>query len=419
MAKKKKNTKPTNLSGAEKKSASQKKVGDKKSSKKIPTKKESVKKSKSDLTKKGSKKKTPLKKETKKKTGGGGKKGEKENKLKKGAGFSSNNFNYIRALIWREYGLDYVSYFDPKFINIVRAVYNECKAAGQECTDSQILIFYDEISENPNRDYPYIDEDLYTNPTPYYQILDVKFDLFPAYLWVISEMIMPPPSEFIVTSYVNNKEGSADKGYRKYFKEFVDWCNEAMRNQYGSEVNSDDIDIYIKFTKPEYKEEKQKWETEIIICNSDGEPESFGFEPKGRMSGHDVEDEFEKPIEEKEEKTHEEEGIKPVEEKEITPEEAKKSKENNEKLFSLLLKMKKKKEQLESKEKAKVKKKIEAKRKKVDVQANKQKELKRLKEIKKEFEKSIILYKKIGDKKRMNKALKDLDVIMNKIKKLG
>lgn len=415
MAKKKKNIKP--VKGAVKKTVPQKKTGDKKSSskeKKTPSK---DKDKKSKLTPKGStKKKTSSikKKDTKKKVGGGGKK----SKVKKGSGFSSNNFNYIRALIWREYGLDYVSYFDPKFINIVRAVYNECKSAGQDCTDKEILLFYDDILENPKRDFPYIDEDLYTTPIPYYQLLDVEFSLFPAYLWIFSPMIIPTPSEFIITSYVNNKEGSADKGYRKYFKEFVDWCNEAMRNQYGSEVDSEDIDIYIKFSKPEFLESKQRWETEIIICDSDGNPESFGFEPKGRMSGHDVEEEFEIPTEKK----TDEEGIvtpTPIEEKPITPEEAKKLKENNEKLFGLLLKLKKKQQQLERKEKTKVKKKISVKRKKVDIQKQKKEELNRLKDIKKELEKSIRLYKKIGDKKRMNKALKDLDGIISKIKKLS
>ncbi len=418
MAKKKKNIKPVKKSGAEKKSASPKKAGakkiptpsQKKTSKKKPTKptKPELKKSKSP------KKKTPLKNKGKEKSkkeniGGGG-------KARSGAGFSSNNFNYIRSLIWREYGLDYVSYFDPKFINIVKAVYNECKSAGAECTDREILIFYDDIFHNPNRDFPYIDEDLYTDAIPYYQLLDVEFNLFPAYLWIFSPMIIPPPSEFIITSYVNNKDGSADKGYRKYFKEFVDWCNEAMRNQYGSEVSSDDIDIFIKFTKPEFLEDKQRWETEIFICNADGERESFGFEPKGRMTDHDVDDEFEKPIE----KTQEEKDIIAKEEEIIiTPEEAKRLKENNEKLFNLLLIMKKKKEQLERKEKNKIKKKVAVKRKKVDVQKQKNDELKRLQVIKKELEKSVLLYKKISDKKRMSKALKDLDAVLAKIKKLS
>jgi hypothetical protein len=136
------------------------------------------------------------------------------------------------------------------------------------------------------------------------------------------------------------------------------------------------------------------------------------------MTEHDVEGEFEIPTE----KIHEEEGLKPIDEKKeeekISPKEAKRLKENNEKLFSALINMKKKKEQLEKKVKAKAKKTVEVKRKKVDVQANKQKELKRLKEIKKEFEKSILFYKKIGDKKRMSKSLKDLDAVMIKIKKL-
>lgn len=395
----------------------------KKKHKIIPAKKKSVDKKSVDKkqVKKvsantGKKKTTPKKaskkpnKVTKKKTP----KQNQDSKLKKGAGFSSNNFNYIRSLIWRENQFDYVSYFDPKFINIVRAVYNECKAAGQECTDKHILLFYDDILANPNRDFPYIDEDLYTNPIPYYQLLDVEFAQFPAYLWIYSPMMMPPPSEFIITSYVNSKDGSGDKGYRKYFKEFVDWANEAMRNSYGSEVSSDDIDIFIKFTMPEYKEDKQRWETEIIICNADGETESFGFVPKGRMEGHDVEDEFEKPIE-KEEKFEE---IPPIEEKK-SKEQIIIDKEKNEKLFNLLLKMKKKKDELERKLKSKSKTKIKVQRKKIDIQKQKQDELKRLQVIKREIEKNIKLYMKLKDKNRLNKSLNELDKLMAKIKKLS
>lgn len=412
MAKKKKNIKPVKSGAAKKSATPQKKTGNKKSSesKKSQSKKKPDPKKKT--PQKNKKGKKPQPKKGSKKTGGGG------DKVRKGAGFSSNNFNYIRSLIWREYGLDYISYFDPKFISIVKAVYNECKSAGSECTDREILLFYDDILQNPKRDYPYIDEDLYTTPIPYYQLLDVEFSLFPAYLWIYSPMIIPPPSEFIITDYVNNKEGSAEKGYRKYFKEFVDWANEAMRNQYGSEIDSEDIDIYIKFSKPEFIESKHRWETEIIICTADGEPESFGFEPQGRMTDHDVEGEFEKPVDKKIEEIPTEEKL-PIEEKQISPEEAQKLKQTNEKLFNLLLKMRKKQQQLESKEKTKIKKKVAVKRKKVDVQKQKANELKRLKEIKKEHEKSILLYKKIGDKKRMNKALKDLDAIIRKIKKLG
>lgn len=407
MAKKNKNIKPTN--------------------KKIVADKKSVKKqvNKSSKSNKSVQKKTPSKKintkkpnkVTKKKTPSTKKKDERS-KVKKGAGFSSNNFNYIRSLVWREYGLDYVSYFDPKFINIVKAVYNECKSAGQECTDKQILLFYDDILENPKRDFPYIDDDLYTNSIPYYQLLDVEFAQFPAYLWIFSPMIMPPPSEFIITSYVNNKDGSGDKGYRKYFKEFVDWANEAMRNQYGSEINSDDIDIFIKFTMPEYIESKQRWETEIFICNADGERESFGFTPKGRMEGHDVDAEFEIPIEK--ETPIETEKIPPhLEEKQKSVEELKVEKQKNENLFNALIKMKKKKEELERNLKTKSKRKIKVQRSKVDIQKQKQGELKRLIEIKKEIEKNIRLYMKLKDKKRLNKTLIELDKLMLKIKKLS
>lgn len=460
MAKKKKNKKP------------QKRLLKKTPQKKPPLKKKvkaSPKKSAKKISKKVvnknpvTKKKLPSKKQSKSHV-----------ETKRGAGFASNNFNYIRALIWREYGLDYDGYSDPAFIKIVRGVYTECKARQRECSDNEIFVIFDEIRQNPRRDEPFIDEDLYRNPRAYYELLSVDFSAFESYLWIVSPMIIPSPSEFIMADYfhnytklkkqieanpdsfkkevkkekkflhlsdkqekkileISNKEklsqkeldefselyskwrGTIDRGYRRYFKEFVDWANRVTRERSASSiVDSEEIEIFIQFTKPEYDEQKERWFTEIFICTATGQRFSFGFEPKGLSFDHDTDEEF---IEAKEKEVEKEVDKEKKEEPEIklTPEQIEKRKKANENLFSALLNLNKrygfieKKIQREKNKKKKVK----------TEQAFKEKELKRLVGIKKEMEKSIKFYKSIKDKKRMNKTLNDLDVIVNKIKKLS
>lgn len=357
--------------------------------------------------KKASKKKLSTKKKTSKKN---------VKPVKKGAGFSSNNFNNIRSLIWQAYGLDYTSYFDPEFIRVVKAVYNECKYFGQECSEQDIWAFYDIVTEDPIRPFPYIAEDLYEAARQYYEILNVEFTvLFPAYLWIKSPMIIPPPSEFITTNYYS-KDGSTDKGYRKYFKEFVDWANQAekiKRQSIGSDgsVSSDDIDIYIKFTKPEYNEAERRWGTEIFICTKEGIKFSFGFTPQGKQYDHDVDEEF---VEPPEDLKQEEQPVIPTPVI-LTPEEQERKVKANSALFSALLKLTLKHEQLEKKQ-FRAEKKVSRKQQE---QKYKDKELNRLKKIKKEITDNVKLFKSLKDKRRLNKALKELDEIMKKMKKLS
>ncbi len=356
----------------------------------------SKKASKKSVSKKSSKKKLPSKKA--------------KELAKKGSGFASNNFNRIRSLIWKEYGLDFKSYYDAEFLKIVKDVYRECKSRDSECSDIQILLIYDEVQENPQRVFPKIKEDLYgeNGQMPYYDLAYEDFAKYPSYLWIKSPMILPPPSEFVVASYYDGS-GNMDKGYRKYFKEFIDWCNYATKEAVGGgHIDSSDIEIFVKFTKPEYIESLQRWETEIFICNSQGDRFSFGFEPKGRMKDHDISEEYVEPTL-------------------LTPEQLEKRKVATKNLDSALDNLLSKYKNIEEeKSKPKTKKAAvkksktkEAKVIKLTPKIDKEKELKTLTKIKKEITSAIKLYKEIGDKKRMNKSLKDLDEVMAKIKKLS
>lgn len=224
---------------------------------------------------------------------------------KKRLGFSSNNFNYIRSLLWKNYKSDFKGYHDPEFIGKVNEVFNECRGFDNECTDEFIMERYELIrGEEDKRPAPIIDEDL-LNPKPYYEIKDVEFDLIAAtfpYLWIVSPMILPAPSEFIITKIYDKQKDSY-----KHFREWVDWCNENMRERYGNEINSEEIEIYFRFTPSTYNFQKKRWETNIYICNGDGSINDFGFVPKGKMFDHDATDEFVEPDKKKGLPTPEEE----------------------------------------------------------------------------------------------------------------
>jgi len=268
-------------------------------------------------------------------------------KKRQSTGFSNNNFNHIRSLLWQHHKIDFKGYKDEGFINTVKQLYNDCKVLGADCTDEAILERYRKLKAAPIRPQPFIDEALF-DPQPYFNIKDVEFSSFEPYLWIVSPMIVPTPHEFIITNYyyhynklldappedvekfaaeirsktalsnISKKEenlifsivllpviswSAADRatfleiyakynedstrGYNTYFKDWVDWCNDSMHTTYGSEAPSDKI--FFKFTGPAtYNTDKERWEVTIIICTGSGQMEDFGFKPTGELSEHEV-----------------------------------------------------------------------------------------------------------------------------------
>jgi hypothetical protein len=206
-------------------------------------------------------------------------------KSKKGAGFSSNNFNYIRALLWKTHKQDFKGYFDPDFIRKVNAIYYDCKAIGSDCTDEIIDKKYNSIKIDERRPKPFIDPELF-NPQVYYNIKDVEFDTFPSYLWIVSPMLMANPSEFLVVNYFD-KNGNKT-GYYNTFKEWVDWCNNAVNNNLTNQYD----EIHFKFIPPEYDEVLRRWYTVIAICTGSGQIYDFGFTPVGKKFEHDIQKEY-------------------------------------------------------------------------------------------------------------------------------
>jgi hypothetical protein len=331
----------------------------------------------------------------------------KKREIKKGAGFSSNNFNHIRALLWKSHKQDFKGYSDPEFIRKVNAIYYDCKALDSDCTDDTILEKYNKIKIDERRPVPFIDPELF-NPQIYYNIKDVEFENFASYLWIVSPMILPKPSEFLVVNYFD-KIGDRTKGYNNTFREWVDWCNYAIRKEHGSMYGSDVVQMYFRFIPPIYNEILRRWESEIVICSPSGQIYDFGFQPKGKMFEHDIQKEYvqaneqilkEKPTTEQEQESMEMLRVK----------RANTSLRNA--LQDLTIKLKEKYRRVREQDLEFRLKEIEKRKKIVELY---DKELNQILKSIKQLEKSAKLAKKMKDKKTYDKITKEILKATNKI----
>lgn len=195
-----------------------------------------------------------------------------------------NQYIRIRSVIWANRKDQYDSYFDPKLLTLARRVNDQCKTAGTECDDELILTFHDEWSEGGDRyPLPLIDPTLFS-PTPYWEIKNVSdFAIENANIFFYSPMLIPPPSGFRSIDYASyitadgRQRLSLDRGYRRYFKQWVDWVNSVYRSR---DINdSEFIDVYFKLLEPEWNEDRKLWVVQIVSCTSDGRVYDFGFDP--------------------------------------------------------------------------------------------------------------------------------------------
>lgn len=365
----------------------------KKSAKKSPISKNTKEQTKSTSSSKVKKKPT---------TKSVGKSSKKSKEKPKVGGFSKNNFNFIRSLLWKNNRSDFISYFDPSFIRLVREIFNDCKAAGVNCTEEIIQKKYEQLKSDDKRPKPYI-LPKFQNPNVYYEIKDVPFETLSPYLYVISPMIIPYPHEFRITEYFKKTirdtptgivESIESKGYDKFFAKWVNWCNASMRSEYGSTIGSEDLDIYFKMTDAEYNESKKRWETYIYTCTSMGKVYDFGFKPEGELE-RDEEPEYRLP-------TESQASEKPISEKE-------KSK------IKRIIKKQKINDSLNSWNNffSSVKKSSE----KEEMEKYAQ-ELSDLQSLRKELEKLIRKYKKEKNTKKLKQVNKEYDLLTDKYLKL-
>lgn len=236
-----------------------------------------------------------------------------KNKSKKVAkkGFSRNlTYNRVRSVLWTNFKDDFPSYRDfisnvkdeegnkIKASSIVSKVFAQCKSL--DCVDSDIIEIYNQFkNQNPDDEKPILPPDYFDNH--YYWELETEdwWSGFDNRVWVVSPMLLADPDNFLgilgSDRYVDadgellNRKFDGRRGdkiiYGKAvrFKEFIRHCNQ-MQSQglIGGSDNvpnwrfvgeqDDDEEVYWNFLT-------SRWEVRIVICDTFGTIEDYGFDP--------------------------------------------------------------------------------------------------------------------------------------------
>lgn len=236
----------------------------------------------------------------------------KKKKQSKQKGFSSNTtYNRVRQVLWQNYKDDFVSYRafisnqrdennNPiKGTSIVSQVFAQCKSL--ECLDDDILEIYRQFrNQNPNDEPPVLPDDYYDIRYYWELITEDWWAGFDERIWVVSPMLLFDPDNFLgvlgsdrqvdANDQLLQRRFNAQQGDRiiegkaKRFKEFVDYCNQLQSE--GLIVGSEDVPRW-RFTGLEdyddnnvyWNPQTERWEIRIIICDSFGDAESYGFIP--------------------------------------------------------------------------------------------------------------------------------------------
>lgn len=246
------------------------------------------------------------------------------NSSKKGFG-SALSYNKVRKLIWENHKQDFASYKDfisskvdengnkIKGSSITSRVYAECKS--QDCLDSDVLNIYLQLNQTKG-EVPQLPQGHFDQPFHYWTLLTEDWwSSFPFEVWVYSPMLLKNPDSFLgylgENRYVDENGDEVDSkqyddflkkkdpktkirlidGYKNRFKPFVDECN-AIQVQYP---DKDNYVAYWKFIGTEenpnevyWSEERNRWEIKIIICDSFGNENDFGFSPEDGDGGLDI-----------------------------------------------------------------------------------------------------------------------------------
>lgn len=235
------------------------------------------------------------------------------------------NYNRVRKVLWEKYKGEYKSY--REFIsskkdengnkipnsNIVSQVLDECR--GTYCDDDDIVSIYISILRPANRDEeePII-LDFFYEKHPFWAVLgnDFMWELLPDNLWIKAPMFFHQPSAFLgnlgkeiirtkqsieVDKHNSKKSTKEDKrkqrdgailGYRTLFRPFVDYCNSIFGDSNSDEIaNITMVNPENGTTSPFWNDAEKRWELEIVICDTMGNINDFGFVPE---DGVDISD---------------------------------------------------------------------------------------------------------------------------------
>ena len=249
------------------------------------------------------------------------------NNSKKGFG-SALTYNKVRKLLWETHKYDFSSYkefisskYDEdgnkiKGSSIASRVYAECKT--QDCLDNDVLNIYNQIFNISEKgDTPQLSEELFKEEAFYYWTIITEnwWAGFPDNVWVVAPMLISNPDSFLgiygedryideegnevdkkdYENYIKNpdknKKVKAIEGYKNRFQPFVDEGNRIQLNY----AEKDSYVYYYKFLgtednpeEPYWNELKKRWEIQIVICDSNGNIDSFGFVPDDSFDSVDA-----------------------------------------------------------------------------------------------------------------------------------
>jgi hypothetical protein len=74
-------------------------------------------------------------------------------------------------------------------------------------------------------------------------------------------------------------QGGSVIKYEEYFKSFMDYANEMVALSDG-DMDSVNMEYKVVCTKPNNKNPRKRWESQIICIGSDSIPYNFGYDPK-------------------------------------------------------------------------------------------------------------------------------------------
>lgn len=312
------------------------------------------------------------------------------------------SYNKIRTTIYREKADLYkdLGYNDKQFLNYVSEVYNSLR--GQKLDKDSILESHKklrkELKENKGkRKKPYIPPFI-QNPQNYYEIIDFNFDLIPEYVYIDGTQISKKLKEYRASKL----QGKSDN-YDKFFKSYVKYFNILHRE--ASVMESGSVFGCYRFSEP--YEKNNKWHIDIILCNPEGIPNTFGYSPDKHEVTHDIIQQIE------EERYNEREWDE--DRRGLTEEEAEKEKKR----------IDKEEKQLSKEEKELIKKKIEAEEEKIKTEKAKREETKksglqeRLIKEKDSITKDIKLFKDVGEKEEVKASIKRIKEINKKLAEMN
>lgn len=228
-----------------------------------------------------------------------------------------NRYPQLRSLLWRNRRDYYDSYYDKDLLLITSRIYRDIKQNPAIWRNKKLLVqLHDQYShEEPEiptkQDFPEIP--LYNlERKEYFYVKDFAsiITIFPDFAYIKSGLdkdgdgndisqggnIISNNNEIKVSEYTQCSPSDLDRLYQKYFKDWVNWCNEVHRRTRTNET--DKIFIFFRFGQRFYDEKSGKWIIPLLSCDGNDNPNDYGYTArkfKGEEKAEPEKPEPEKP----------------------------------------------------------------------------------------------------------------------------